>query len=345
MAAPRRYGRHAGFSHSPDPSGFAIFALGLAGSALSISHLGPASLVPDPPTGTVRAVRRPRPSGTVGMSVEAALRQDAAWIDRLQDDARVRVTMDDYRIEVRNGDYMAALGESAPEAAPDGARQPRLRHHRAAARERRRARTTSRRRSASVAGEEAPWPQVEPVWPKQRVVLIDHDEKVARDHVRRAVEDASTASLALRRITTAASSTSPTTSCGTTPTGFFAAEVLLAKGEAHHRLGEIDAAIAAYRALSGSFPRQPDGRADAAADRAPARPRFGGADERALDAWPARPASSPLRPAAAVPASDIAVRASSVLRPSGRVDYDAVNLLDGDPGTAWSEGRPVPASA
>ncbi len=303
------------------PVGFVVFALGLAGCALSIYNLLPPSLLTDPPTGHVRAVERVAPRN---------------------DRARVRVRMDDDRIDVHNGDYMVALARNAPRRLPvalgnlDSDTTALLRVSAVAPGDVKATLDSFAAEEAAVAAEEAAVAGVRPVWPKQRVVLIDHNEKVARDQVRQAVEDAGFAPLALRHHYLRRVVDRADDFLWDHSSGFFAAEVLLAKGEAHHKVGEIDAAIAAYERFQDRFHAHP------AAARMPQRIAYlRGHGEHAEPPATTMTLAAFTAPAAGVvPASAIAVRASSVLPPRGRVDYDAANLLDGDPGTAWSEGSP-----
>ncbi len=303
------------------PVGFVVFALGLAGCALSISHLLPPSLLTDPPTGHVRAVDRIAPRN---------------------DRARVRVTMDDDRIDVHNGDYMVALARNAPTRLPvalgnlDSDTTALLRVSAVAPGDVKATLDSFAAEEAAVAADEAAVATVSPVWPKQRVVLIDHNEKVARDQVRQAVEEAGFAPLALRHYYLRRVVDRADDFLWDHSSGFFAAEVLLAKGEAHHKVGEIDAAIAAYERFQDRFHAHP------AAARMPQRIAYlrGHGEDAEPPATTMTLAAFTAPAAGVVPASAIAVRASSVLPPRGRVDYDAANLLDGDPGTAWSEGAP-----
>ena len=253
--------------------------------------------------------------------------------------------MDDDRIDVHNGDYMVALARNAPTRLPvalgnlDSDTTALLRVSAVAPGDVKATLDSFAAEEAAVAADEAAVATVSPVWPKQRVVLIDHNEKVARDQVRQAVEEAGFAPLALRHYYLRRVVDRADDFLWDHSSGFFAAEVLLAKGEAHHKVGEIDAAIAAYERFQDRFHAHP------AAARMPQRIAYlRGQGEHAepptttmtLAAFTVGRAPA----AGVVAASDIAVRASSVLPPRGRVDYDAANLLDGDPGTAWSEGAP-----
>jgi hypothetical protein len=297
------------FGDVKGPPGFVVFALGLAGSGLSIQHLAPPALLPDPPTGHVRAVDFVAPRG---------------------DRARVRVTMDDERIDVHHGDYLLALARNAPKRLPvalgnlDSDTAALLSVSAVAPGDVKAA-------LASFAADEAAVARIDPVWPQQRVVLIDHDEQVARKQVKKAVDEAEDALVALRRPYLRRVVDLADDFLWDHSSGFFAAEVLAAKGEAHVTLGETEAGVAAYERFMERFPDNP------ATERMPERiaAALGQTPKRStmtLAAFRVNGGTSTVR------TSDIAVRASSVLPPSGRVDYDAANLLDGDSGTAWSEG-------
>ena len=328
-------------------SGFVIFVLGLLFLVLCLSKLG----VSEPtttasPLAEVQKVGGFQPLGGV-LRGQARLPRLDGWLSGFARDARVVVHVAD-DVDLQRGDYLAALRDDAPDEIPhdlgnldsDTTALLRVSHAVPSA-----AKATldgfAATEAAAEALKELPDPVsgaramtiAAPVRQRQRVLVIGRDEKNARDRLQHELQDAHASRtrakrrLHLRQVVNLADDFA-----FDHPRGFFAAEVLNMKGDALDRLGDRDAAIAAFRRFLERFPGNP--KVKGARERLDKlQPAPGSLSAQTFVAYRARATSTGV-----VPASAIAARASSTLPSQGRVDYEVANLVDGDLGTAWSEG-------
>jgi hypothetical protein len=341
------------------PVGFLVFALGLLAGGYCVVQIADGQEPSDERgvlTGKVERVANVSPLTSTTLT-RAQLK---AWL-REFNHARVRVNVGRGH-DVRRGDYLALLGNDAPNPSPtqlagiDSDTTALLR----VADPIPPSRVTATVDGGVAVGEVlAGVPEsvdageamrAAPIRSGQRAAVIDYAERVDRDAVRRQIEFAGATTGCRRDLHLQEIVRQTDEFLVHHPGGFFTAEVLIAKGDALRKLGNDGEALDAYQLLLDEFSSSP--RAAVARDAKNTilrnRSSFTTAQPVALTGQPSPTlvlAAYDVRTAAdlgrarqaraIVPAHAITVRASKTLRAQGRVDYDAANTLDGSPRTAW----------
>jgi hypothetical protein len=359
------------------PIGFVVFALGLVGCGYCIWQLAgaPGDRQADQiATGKVRHIAGVAP--LVGpLAGDDRVEHIRRWLAQFEKRAPVLVDLRGGE-RARRGDYLATLRDQAPKQLPkelanlDSDTTALLRVGNPSP-------PTVTAVLDDFAAQEAAVDVPDPVSPEdamrqtapvregRRVVLIGHDEGAARDELRGQMQkagdttDHEARNLYLNNVIEMADRFPYRH-----PGAFFAAEVLLNKGDAYALLGQSTSAITTYKTFTDLFPlspklpgvrerlrklQQPDlpeavpssqgisygaGRSGSSAEPTFVSASYDGTTTERHD----RRIVSAARARAIVPARAIAVRASRTLASKGRVDYDPANTLDGSIRTAWSEG-------